>query len=71
MPKHVAERARERVRDGGAQSFSAFVSQAVREKLERAELTSLLEEMEAEYGPVSAERLAWADSVIDRLLARG
>ncbi|MBI4579368.1 MAG: toxin-antitoxin system antitoxin subunit [Planctomycetes bacterium] len=70
MPKHVAQEARERVRDGDTQSFSAFVSQAVREKLERDDLKRLLEEMEAEYGPVSAERLAWADGVIDRLLSR-
>ncbi len=70
MPKQVARKARERVQDGEAESFSAYVSEAVSEKLERDDLKRLLTEMDAEYGPVSAERLAWADSVIDRLLAR-
>lgn len=70
MPKQVAQEARERVRDGEAESFSAYVSEAVSEKLERDDLKRLLREMDADYGPVSAERLAWADSVIDRLLAK-
>jgi Arc/MetJ-type ribon-helix-helix transcriptional regulator len=70
MPKQVAAEARERVREGEANSFSAYVSQAVKEKLERDDLKKLLEEMDAEYGPVSAERMAWADGVIDQLLAR-
>lgn len=67
MPRNVVSIAREKVRSGKARSFSALVSEAVAEKLERDQLQEVLDQMDAEYGPVSPERLEWADEVIDRL----
>ena len=52
--------AKKRVRAGRAKSLSAFVNDAVDEKLRRDELSELLDRMDAELGPPDSEAVAWA-----------
>ena len=54
MPPEVSAAVRARV---GRREFSRYVTAAVRRQLERDQLDSLLAEMEAVNGPVSAEML--------------
>lgn len=60
LPKHVAEGARRAVRSGRAKSVSAYVADALEEKVKLDELSLLLDEMLAESGgPLTvAERRA-------------
>ena len=50
LPKHVADRARRAVRRGRAASLSAYVADALEEKVKLDDLSTLLEEMLAESG---------------------
>ena len=55
MPSRVAEGARRAVRKGRAASLSAYVAEAVADKLAQDDLASLIEEMLAETGgPMTA-----------------
>jgi hypothetical protein len=58
LPVALAKRAREAARAGRAASFSAFVAQALEEKVKRDSLDDFIEEMLAETGgpPTAAER---------------
>jgi hypothetical protein len=50
LPKRVADRARRAVRGGRAASLSAYVADALEEKVKLDDLSALLEEMLAESG---------------------
>jgi Arc/MetJ-type ribon-helix-helix transcriptional regulator len=50
LPRGVAERARQAVREGRAPSVSAYVAHALEEKAKLDELATLLDEMLAESG---------------------
>lgn len=60
LPKHVAEGARRAVRSGRAKSVSAYVADALEEKVKLDDLAGLLDEMLADSGgPLTpAERRA-------------
>lgn len=50
LPKHVAEGARRAVRSGRAKSVSAYVADALEEKVKLDDLAELLDEMLADSG---------------------
>jgi hypothetical protein len=56
----VLAAAEEEVASGRATSLSAWVDQAMEEKIRREELAGLLAEMQAENGPASEQEDAWA-----------
>lgn len=60
LPRRTAESARRAVREGRAESVSAFVARAIEDKAQLDELAALLDEMLAESGgPLTpAERRA-------------
>jgi hypothetical protein len=58
--------AKRQVKAGRARSLSAFVSEAVGEKLRRADLAAVLDAMDAEHGRPSEEDRAWARRVLSR-----
>lgn len=62
----VLELAKKRVKAGRAKSLSAFVNEAVGEKLRRDELTEVLDAMDAKNGPPSKAARAWAKRVLSR-----
>jgi hypothetical protein len=62
----VLELAKKRVKAGRAKSLSAFVNEAVDEKLRRDELAEILEAMDAEHGPPNKVARAWAKRVVAR-----
>ena len=55
MPSSVAADVKERV---GSREFSAYVTEAVRRKLQQDALDDLIARMEARNGPVSEEDIA-------------
>ena len=60
LPKHIADGARRAVRSGRAKSVSAYVADALEEKVKLDNLSQLLDEMLAESGGplTTAERRA-------------
>jgi hypothetical protein len=62
----VLRLAKKRVKAGRAKSLSAFVNDAVDEKLRRDELTELLDALDAKHGPPSKAAKAWAKRVLAR-----
>lgn len=64
LPHDLAQEVRDEVRMGHAPSVSAYIAAAVEEKRERDRLQEVLAQMDAEYGPVTSEELAWADRVL-------
>lgn len=66
LPDHLVEAARAAVRDGRAPSVSAFVAEALSRHVRGGDLGALLDDLDAEFGPVSPEALAWADSALSR-----
>ncbi len=66
VPVEVLRLARKEVRAGHAKSLSAFVSEAVHEKLRRAELSEILDAMDVEHGPPDQRAKAWARRVLRR-----
>ncbi|MHB1527798.1 MAG: YlcI/YnfO family protein [Candidatus Dormibacteria bacterium] len=60
----VLAAAGEAVAHGHAPSLSAWVDQAMEEKVKRQELAELLAEMRAEVGPATADEDAWARQVL-------
>jgi hypothetical protein len=66
IPKELLARARKEVREGRAKSLSAYVSEAVDERLRRDELTRLLDGMDAEFGPPGKRAKGWAKRVLLR-----
>ena len=67
IPREIADAARRRVESGRSETMSALVTEALAEKLEQDDLRSLLDEMEAEFGPVPAGVQDWANTVTDRI----
>jgi hypothetical protein len=64
VPVQVLRLARREVRAGHAKSLSAFVSEAVDEKLRRSELSKILDAMDAEHGRPNQRARAWARRVL-------
>lgn len=62
----VLEAAKKQVAKGRAKSLSAFVSEALDEKLRRDELEAVLDAMDAELGEPSREAKQWAKKVLGR-----
>jgi len=58
--------AKRQVRAGRARSLSAFVSEAVGERLRRDQLSAILDAMDADHGPPSKVARAWARRVLSR-----
>jgi hypothetical protein len=63
--KAIAQAKRE-VRSGRAKSLSAFVSEALEEKLHRDELAEILDSMDAEHGRPNKKAREWARRVLSR-----
>jgi hypothetical protein len=66
MPADVLRLAKREVAAGRAKSLSAFVSEAVDEKLCRDELSAILDAMDAEHGMPTKAATAWAKRVLKR-----
>jgi hypothetical protein len=64
VPVQVLRQARKEVKAGHAKSLSAFVSEAIDEKLRRAELLEILDAMDAEHGQPDRRARAWARRVL-------
>lgn len=65
LPAALAQRARRAVRDGRAESLSAYVAQALEEKAKLDDLHALLEEMlEETGGPLTTAERKAADRVL-------
>ena len=58
--------AKKAVKRGRAKSLSAFVNDALEEKVERDQLTEILDRMDLEYGKPSKADRAWAKRVLSR-----
>jgi hypothetical protein len=66
MPADVLRLAKKEVAAGRAKSLSAFLADAVDEKLRRDELTAILDAMDVEHGRPSKAATAWAKRVLKR-----
>ena len=66
IPQEVLEEARKEVAAGRSKSLSALVSEALDEKLRRAELAAILDDMDAEHGKPGKAAHAWARRVLKR-----
>jgi hypothetical protein len=66
IPVDILRLAKDEVKAGGAASLSAFVAQAVDEKLRRDELAKILDDMDAERGKPGKVVRSWAKSVLGR-----
>ncbi len=65
LPKHIADGARRAVRSGRAKSVSAYVADALEEKVKLDDLSQLLDEMLAESGgPLTAAERRAADRAL-------
>lgn len=69
LPDELVEQARRAVELGLAESVSAYVAEALWQSGGRRSLKQVLEEWDQEFGPPTAEELAWADRVLDGLEA--
>lgn len=66
VPAETLKLARGQVKAGHAKSLSAFVTQALDEKVSRDELTAILDQMDAEHGKPNRAAQAWAKQVLKR-----
>jgi Arc/MetJ-type ribon-helix-helix transcriptional regulator len=66
MPSDLVRQAKKEVAAGRAKSLSAFVSEAVGEKLTRNELADILDAMDETHGKPSKAATAWAKRVLGR-----
>ena len=66
IPADLLMLAKKEVRAGRAKSLSGFISEAVNEKVQRDELKSVLDAMDAEYGPPNKAARRWAKRVLRR-----
>lgn len=66
IPVEVLRSAKKEVAAGRAKSLSAFVAEAVDEKVRRGELTAILDAMDAEHGKPTKADTAWAKRVLKR-----
>lgn len=60
LPDELVDNAKAAVADGRAASVSAYVAGAMRAYETTDSLDKLLDEMDAKYGPPSAEAYVWA-----------
>jgi hypothetical protein len=56
--------AQERVAAGAAPSFSAYLNDALAEKVQEDALLAILDRMDAEHGPPGPEAQEWAKRVL-------
>lgn len=66
IPREVLLSAKRRVRAGGAKSLSAFVSNALDEKIRRDQLSEVLDAMDARHGKPDEKARAWARRLFRR-----
>ncbi len=66
LPTEVLKSAKEQVSRGRAKSLSAFISEAVDEKLRRDELEKLLDALDTQHGAPKKGAQRWAKKVIAR-----
>ncbi|MCC7126468.1 MAG: hypothetical protein IT178_16585 [Acidobacteria bacterium] len=72
LPSDLLERVRRVVRQGRASSVSAYVTSALRDRIQREELSALLDEMLAENGgPLTQSEIGASDRALDQPPARG
>ncbi len=64
IPRGLSRRLRRKAETGEARSISAFVAEAVEEKLERDDLQATLAEMIEKVGPPTPEEKAWVDEIV-------
>ena len=64
VPKRVAERLREEVAAGAAESVSGLVTSVVEARFERGLVDRFLADMAVGAEPTTAEAQAWADEVM-------
>ena len=57
VPMDVLDEVNRLLSDG---NFSAYVTEALKRQIQRDKLSQLVDELEADYGPVSPERYQWA-----------
>jgi hypothetical protein len=58
--------AKKAVKKGRAKSLSAFVNDALEEKVQRDQLAEVLDQMDARHGAPSKAARAWAKRVLSR-----
>lgn len=63
LPKELAEKLRQRVSSGQAESVSGFVAELVEERLRDENVRQFLEDMEAAGGPPTEADREWARAV--------
>ena len=66
IPAEVLRLAKKEVAAGRARSLSAFVSEAVDEKLRRDELAAILDAMDLQHGKPAKAATTWAKRVLRR-----
>ncbi len=66
VPEEVLRLAKKHVRSGKSKSLSAFVSEAMDERLAREELSEILDRLDVEHGRPSKKAEAWAKRVLKR-----
>jgi hypothetical protein len=66
LPADVLRLAKSQVKKGRAKSLSAFISEAVDEKLRRDELEKLLDALDRQHGPPNKAAQRWAKKVLAR-----
>ncbi|MBV9313130.1 MAG: ribbon-helix-helix protein, CopG family [Pseudonocardia sp.] len=69
LPKELADRLRQRVASGEAESVSGLVAEVVKERFRDENVQQFLAEMAAEGGPITEEAREWAKELMR--LARG
>lgn len=67
LPDHLVEQVKRAVEDGQAPSVSAYVAEALQERVPPIGLKALLRQWDDELGPPSAADRAWAKSELERV----
>lgn len=65
LPDHLVLEARAAVAEGRADSVSGYVAQAMQAMSRHKTLDEVLDDLDDEFGPPSAEATAWAARVLD------
>lgn len=66
IPEDIVRRAKREVSSARAKSLSAYVSEALAEKLQRDELKDVLDAMDKEHGKPDRKAKRWAKRVLSR-----
>lgn len=67
LPDHLVEQARRAVEEGKAASVSAYVAEALQEKLDREPVGDFFEMFDKKWGPPTEEDTKWAREQLDRI----